>query len=450
MAGAMALSRIKKQKFKPEELVPLGNKHYSSKYGIHTDFFRDVASANKLEYGERDPGYFFTVKELASIFRRNGVVIALVKQKKGPNHYIVLKRMAGDIITYDDPARKRNMTVTYNDLVAASNKMMLLSKTGGLFGFLGKIIKGVMNKLTGETKKNRIARKWGLEREYLDRMTPEEFKKYRWKSSLPPELVAALKHDRRTEILDKEGKRITVIDADGKERYDATHAYNVHMKESAGSGVVGVPPAKKSYENKITSISKLGMSWNVDDKKVNHTVIAATVHQTHVLGTWMEAIYKQLQFISEDIQDGTNGVPYNLEALKRAFLLKNFPGLKEETVTGKIDSVEKKPGLKRGVKVRNFFRKINIGARRWVTDKITQPWQNFKSMVGKKWEYALEKTPLRFFTPTFWKKQFSTMGEKIKQGIFNFKEKVVAGIKDSMANSLFKEANEIKKKINQK
>jgi hypothetical protein len=88
MAGAMALSRIKKQKFKPEELVPLGNKHYSGKFGIHTDFFRDLASANKLEYGERDPGYFFTVKELASIFRRNGVVIALVKQKKGPNHYM--------------------------------------------------------------------------------------------------------------------------------------------------------------------------------------------------------------------------------------------------------------------------------------------------------------------------------------------------------------------------
>ena len=154
MAAAMVVSRMGRIKNDEEgkskteaspkwvesHLIPLAKKKTLPKIGTHYSFFMDVTRRFALEAQVREGKIGFSMKELEKLINGGkGSVVCLLKQPGFDNHYIVITGVNGDRVFYDDPARRRNLNMTYDELIAGSQKFIGFSKNKGLFGILGVI-----------------------------------------------------------------------------------------------------------------------------------------------------------------------------------------------------------------------------------------------------------------------------------------------------------------------
>ena len=401
MAAAMVVSRMGRIKNDEEgkskteaspkwvesHLIPLAKKKTLPKIGTHYSFFMDVARRFALEAQVREGKIGFSMKELEKLINGGkGSVVCLLKQPGFDNHYIVITGVNGDRVFYDDPARRRNLNMTYDELIAGSQKFIGFSKNKGLFGILGKMFRGLIRVFDGSKLKEKRARQWGVSRDFIDKMTRKEWDTVKGKRSISDELFHEVS-GRKNKFTDHEGKTHDTwgkllsraqevvgnagdnVDAKLDAKLDPTASMSKKEKKAfrkeqvkaekarragtindAGAGVRKVKkkiaenfqdtiPGKSKYPkgDRVPSIISKKLVFK-DENEWRSAMFSATLNNTHVLGTMLAAIHTKLTELEVATYNGTNGVAYNVEHIKRSTAIKNFGSMGEaDKAVGPID-----------------------------------------------------------------------------------------------------------------
>ena len=442
MVGAMIMSRFgkvsnenKKHEVTPKyletTLIPLANKHYSvTGSGVKYEFFRDLANKFSMEYTLRKNKEMFSIAEIKKITAGNkGVVVVLVDQTKLGNHFIVITAVNGDRIYYDDPARKRNLVMTYEELCEGANLAMGISKTKGFFGVLGKIFSGVVNFLNGNAQKNKMARRWGIRREYIDRMTREEWNKYKNKSSIDQGFKDILVS--RTPLMTNlDGSTIKIKGKAVEDRNFAETLLNNSINDQlSGKGAkkkgkstpekpknaINEMPGKGQFPatrgNQIPGHLNTGIYFT-NENMYRSLMLSATIHNTHVTNTMLGAIYTKLSEMEVTVFNGTNGVAYNTEHMKRMVAIKHFGSVKKaDSAVGPIDETKLSNSRFFGNRSLGIKEKIGKGLS-WIKSKTTDPlvlqYLIFKKVLG---DFA--KTYGKFLNPLWYIEKLGELSTKI-------------------------------------
>ena len=201
--------------------------------------------------------------------------------------------------------------MSYEELCEGATLAMGISKTKGLFGVLGKLFSGVVNFLNGNSQKNKMARRWGIRREYIDRMTRDEWNKYKNKSSIDQAMKDILVA--RTPLMTNlDG---SLMKLKGKTVEDRNLAETMMMNSindrMAGKGAkkkgkarpekpkngVDELPGKGQYPatrgNQLPTHLNGGMYFT-NENMYRSMMLSATIHNTHVTNTTLAAIYTKL------------------------------------------------------------------------------------------------------------------------------------------------------------
>lgn len=433
MAASMVLSRFGKinnenkgkeltPKFVADVLIPLA-KPYTTKNGVDYLYFKALADKFNMEYSVRKNEQQFTLKEIKGIVSGGkGAIVALTKQKTLGNHFIVITGVNGENVYYDDPARKRALMMTYEDFCEGTYVAIGLTKTKGLFGFIGKLFKGLTNFLSGDALKSKRARQWNVRKELIDRMTRKEWQKYRNERKIPGELIDKLKartpmmnHLDGSAIKDKDGK---VID----DKDFAQTMFNNKIKELSGSGArkKKAPEKPKNAVDKIMEKSKYFYNGTGlpprfitkdlrfgDDDHYKSYMLSATLHQTSTVSTLLAAIYTKISEQEITLYNGTNGVAYNLEFVKRMTAIKAFGSVGEAaTVVGPIDETK--------LANSRFF-----GRRKGI---IGSAIQGLKDMGGYIKSKTVDPVVIQYMMI---KSGFEKFGRSLRDGLLDFKDGLV-------------------------
>ena len=442
MAAAMVLSKFGKikdkdgnkemsPKFVQDSLIPMA-KPYTTPAGVDIGFFQKLANTYNMEHSSRTGTQMFTIKEMKGLLSGGkGSIVALTTQKTLGNHYIVITGINGTNVYYDDPARKRNMVMHYDDFCEGTKVAIGLTKTKGLFGFIGKLLKGAANILSGENQKNKQARRWGIRRELIDRMTRDEWQKFRNQRNLPDSIVQQLKvrnpminNFDGSAIKDDKGQLIT-------DRAYAQASFDIKLRDQlagAGAGKKGEKPnnavtkipGKSTYLYHGGGMAPSHINKGVYFKDETHfrsMMLSATLHQTSTVSTLLAAIYTKLSEQEVTIYNGTNGVAYNVEAMKRMYGIKAFGGMDEANkAIGPID--QNKLANSR------FF-----GRRKGILGAIGQFGRDAKDFIKSKTIDPIVMTGLMI------KMGFDKAMEKLGNGItniMNFFQDIATGLVDGL------------------
>lgn len=456
MVGAMLLSKFGKvsnedkksvvtPKYIETALVPIANKNYSvTGSGVKYEFFRELSNKYSMEYSARKNREMFSIAEMKKITQGGkGAIVVLVEQETLGNHFILVTAVNGDRIYYDDPARKRNLVMSYEELCEGATLAMGIAKTKGLFGVLGKLFSGVVNFLNGNSQKNKMARRWGIRREYIDRMTRDEWNKYKTKGSLDQAMKDILvsrtplmtnldgsNMKLKNKLVEDRGLAETMIMNSINDKMSGKGAKKGKSRREKPKNAVDEIPSKNQYgavkSNTIPSHLNSGMYFT-NENAYRSLMLSATIHNTHVTNSMLGAIYTKLSEMEVTVFNGTNGVAYNVEHLKRMNAIKQFGSIKKANdAVGPIDETKLANSRFFGNRSLGIKAKVAKGLN-WIKSKTIDPvYMQYLIMKNVLGDFA--KKYLKFINPFWYLEKMGELSTKFIDATWELGNNIVKGI----------------------
>ena len=372
---------------------------------IGVEFFPRIAKRFGLEYEVRGADRGYSLKEIDRLTSGGrGALICLVEYEQLSNHYIVITGVNGDRVFYDDPARRRNMNMTYDELFSGTLKWFGFSKSKGLFGLLGRMFKRITSFLRGDKARESQRKIWGINEELASQMTGQERTQFKNKK-LTKELLDKLKErslEKKNKFVAEDGSIVkTFEDLDLASKAIAAKRGNTKATlNEAGAGTSLRDKARAAMGKRYSTISRslykagnkipnyLSRKLDVgDEASYRSMMLSATIHNTYVTGSMLQAIYTKLEELDTSMYNGTNGLAYNAEYIRRMIAIKQFGGISEaQSAIGDINlnslSNMRSRGRSRGI-IGKFKQKVR-DFKDLMTNKFVDPvvMQYYMAVIG--------------------------------------------------------------------
>ncbi len=405
---------------------------------IGVEFFPRIAKRFGLEYEVRGADRGYSLKEIDKLTSGGrGALICLVEYEQLSNHYIVITGVNGDRVFYDDPARRRNMNMTYDELFAGTLKWFGFSKSKGLFGLLGRMFKRITSFFRGDKARESQRKVWGINEELASQMTGQERTKFKNKK-LTKELLDQLKErslEKKNKFVAEDGSIVkTFEELDLASKTIAAKRGNTRASMSeAGAGSSLRDKARAAMGKRYSTVSKslykagnkipnyIARKLDIgDETSYRSMMLSATIHNTHVTGNMLQAIYTKLEDLDTSTYNGTNGLAYNAEYIRRMIAIKQFGGMSEaQAAVGDINlnalSNMRKQGRVRGI-VGKFKQKVR-DFKDLMTGKFVDPvvMQYYMAVIGwRQLKENLAETVSKLDPRPYMKRFMNWAGEKFQ------------------------------------